>query len=54
MFKWNPNEHLLDAASGKTIADEMDENTIVYIHLSTDNHEPEIMDKDEATGSLHW
>lgn len=28
----------------------MDENTICYIHLSSDNFEPDLMSKDEKTG----
>jgi hypothetical protein len=30
----------------------MDENTVVYIHLESDNFTPDLMDKDEATGEF--
>lgn len=50
MFKWNPYDHILE--DGKRIADEMDDNTIVYVHLSCDNYEADLMEKDEATGEF--
>ena len=30
----------------------MDENTIVYIHLSCDSNEPDLMEKDSDTGEF--
>ena len=50
MFKWNPYEHVLP--DGNKIVDEMDDNTICYIHLSCDNYEPDLMEKDESTGDF--
>jgi hypothetical protein len=32
LFKWNPYEH--PSTEGRMISDEMDDNTVVYIHLS--------------------
>lgn len=49
-FRWNPYEVVLE--DGKRLADEMDENTIVYIHLSCDDGEPDLMEKDEITGEF--
>ncbi len=30
--------------------EDMDDNTLVYIHLSSDNYEPDLMEKDDLTG----
>lgn len=37
---------------GKVIADDMDDNTLVFIHLSCDDGEPDLMEKDEITGEF--
>jgi hypothetical protein len=50
LFKWNPDEHFLD--DGRRISDEIDDNTVCYIHLSCDNNEPDLMEKDESTGGF--
>lgn len=50
LFKWNPYDHILE--DGKRISEEMDENTIVYVHLSSDSFEADLMEKDEATGEF--
>ncbi len=34
------------------LSDEIDEKTIVFIHLSCDNYEADIMEKDEITGEF--
>ena len=34
------------------MSDDIDDATLVYIHLSSDNNEPDIMEKDEATGDF--
>ncbi len=50
MFKWNPYDHILP--DGKRISEEMDDNTIAYVHLSSDNYEADLMEKDEASGEF--
>ena len=30
----------------------MDEQTIAYIHISSDSYEPDLMEKDESTGEF--
>ena len=37
---------------GKLVADEMDDNTLVFIHLSCDNGDVDLMEKDEITGEF--
>lgn len=48
MFKWNPSEHVTE--DGKKISELMDENTLVYIHLSSDDHMADLMEYDKLTG----
>ncbi len=50
MFKWNPQEQMIE--DGRSIADEMDENTVVYIHISSDDYEADLMEKDDSTGEF--
>ena len=49
LFKINPSEVILDD-TGKRLYDEMDENTVIYIHLSIDNNEADLMEKNPKTG----
>ena len=37
---------------GKSLSDEIDDKTIVFIHLSSDNFEADMMEKDEITGEF--
>jgi hypothetical protein len=48
MFRWNPNE--IRQEDGRYLALDMDDNTLAYIHLSCDNGEPDLMEKDDITG----
>jgi hypothetical protein len=50
LFKWNPYNHI--GEDGKSIADLMDDTTVVYIHLSSDDYEADLMEKDETTGEF--
>lgn len=50
MFRWNPYEVVLE--DGRILADDMDDNTLVYIHLSCDNGEADLMEKDEISGEF--
>lgn len=50
MFKWNPYNHVLE--DGKKIVNEINENTVCYIHLSCDNYEADLMEKNEQTGEF--
>jgi len=34
------------------LSEEMDDHTLVFIHLSIDNGEPDLMEKDEITGEF--
>ena len=43
---------MITTEEGKRLYDEMDENTIVYIHLSCDSNEPDLMEKDSDTGEF--
>lgn len=50
LFRWNPYEVVLE--NGKNLSEEMDDHTLVFIHLSCDNGEPDLMDKDEINGEF--
>lgn len=50
LFKFNPYDIVID--ENRRLSDEMDENTLVYIHLSSDNKEADLMEKDELTGEF--
>lgn len=50
LFKWNPYEQA--GEEGKIIANLMNENTMVYIHLSSDNNQADLMEKDDQTGEF--
>lgn len=36
--------------NGSPLSEEVDENTLVFVHLSCDNEEPDLMEKDDFTG----
>ena len=51
LFKWSI-EQFLKKEKDNNLADLVDENTLVYIHLSCDNYEGDLMEKDEVTGAF--
>lgn len=50
MFKFNPYEIMME--DGRKVWEDMDENSLVYIHLSCDKYEPDLMEKDELSGEF--
>eukprot|EP00347_Sterkiella_histriomuscorum_P017828 403347825 len=51
LFKINPNDVIIDQKTGLRLYDEMDDFTLMYIHLSCDS-EPDLMEKNSQTGEF--
>lgn len=49
-FKFNPYETLL--TDGRKAYEELDENTQVFIHLSSDEFEADLMERNEQSGEF--
>jgi hypothetical protein len=50
LFRLSPEE--VELENGKKLSEEIDEQSMVYIHLSSDNNEADIMEKDESSGDF--
>jgi hypothetical protein len=51
LFKWNPYKQRM--SDGKFLSDkDINDKTFAYIHLSCDDYEPDLMEKNEETGEF--